>query len=442
MYFWKDEAWSVETLSAGYSINNRERATPFFLVPVEKGKYSVYVQCEGFKAVKAKGGSNDGRMSGFITDNSGQAGWRAYNYDGCVISNYKASNDRVQGHPDLKVNGCSFTDQLVETDFYCSFHLEVATEGYFGVQAPPIEKSDHYNYVVSYANFTEKVMEWGSVSIAMDEVNEGAYRGSKWDKTAPVNARLSGQISAPSEVYTPTVSDVEPQSERTESTPPARTPQDQEVKTESPIKIADKPDPKVMSWLHDQPVIEAVIKGDFTHETVYPPPPPPLTAADTQRQAARVVRSLMANADETPAAEPAKQESSQLGISKVEENSDSDEDARSVTPSRAGTLSGGSLTGGSLRGGSLRPKPYATEQAVDDAASQASGSLGGGTLGGGSLRGGTLRSPSGVPSREMNQTERNMYRDIKNGRGITAAAQWAASIGKDIPQPRKSRFFG
>lgn len=236
MYFWKDEAWSVETLSAGYSINNRDRATPFFLVPVEKGKYSVYIQCEGFKAVKAKGGSNDGRMSGFITDNPSQAGWRAYNYDGCVISNYKASNDRVQGHPDLKVNGCSFSDQLVETDFYCSFHLEVATEGYFGLQAPPIEKDDHYNYVVSYANFTEKVMEWGSVSIAMDEVNEGAYRASKWDKTAPVNARLSGQISATSEIYTPVESDTKPQSERTESTPPARTPRYKGLKPNHPLK--------------------------------------------------------------------------------------------------------------------------------------------------------------------------------------------------------------
>lgn len=436
MYFWKDEAWSVETLSAGYNLNNRDRATPFFCVPVEKGKYSVYIQCEGFKAVKAKGGSNDGRMNGFITDNSSQMGWRAYNYDGCVISNYKASNDRVLGHPDLKVNGCSFSDQLVETDFYCSFHLEVATEGYFAIQAPPIEKDDHYNYVVSYANYTEKIMEWGSVSIAMDEVNEGAYRGSKWDKTAPVNARLSRQISAISEVYTPIESDLKVQPERTESTPPARIPQVQEAKTEPPVKIADKPDPKIMRWLHDQPVVDAVVKGDFTHETVYPPPPPPLSADDTHRQAARVVRTLMANADETPAADASKQETTSLGVSKVEENSDSEEDARSIAPSRAGTLSGGSLTGGTLRGGTLRPKSQ------DDTMSQASGSIGGRSLGGGSLRGGTLRPPSETPSREMTDAERRVYRDIKNGRGITAAAQWAASIGKDIPASRKTRLFG
>nr|QRW41685.1 MAG: hypothetical protein [Geolu virus] len=111
-----------------------------------------------------------------------------YAYSACKITNYLAAETVVYGHPDMKVNGCDVTDQVVECDFSGSFHLEADGDGYFAVQAPPVRKSDHYNFSVSYGNFTDKFLELGTVSISIDEVNSnssGRNRGLRPRREKP-----------------------------------------------------------------------------------------------------------------------------------------------------------------------------------------------------------------------------------------------------------------
>jgi hypothetical protein len=424
MYLWKDESWSIEKLSAGYRVNNRDRAIPYLLIPVEKGKYSVFIQCEGFKAVKAKGGTNDGKMSGFICDNVNLQGWRAYAYTGCSISNYKTADSNVPGHPDMRVNNCSFTDQLVERDFSCSFHLEVPQQGYFGLEAPPIEKSDHFNFVVSYANFTEKIMEWGSVSIAIDEVNDGAYSGSKWDKTTALRARLRNQVSAPSEVYTPVALESSAD-EGTGSTPlapnPALGPDNPATKEPAP-KIVDSPDPKVLNWLNnqkDEPVVNEVLR----ESPIYAPPPPPSlghTHVDTQRQADKVRRSLMANASRSASPPPVATEVPVLGSAD--------------TASLGSTLRGGSLRGNLGSRPSLPRVADSPPRSVSPARSETS-TLQTGSLSGGSLRGGSLQV---LP--EATREQRRQYESLKNSQGKTVAKNYAKEQG--FKPPKSASFFG
>jgi hypothetical protein len=424
MYLWKDESWSIEQLSAGYRVNNRERAIPFVLFPVDKGKYSVFIQCEGFKAVKAKGGTNDGKMSGFLCDNANLAGWRAYAYSGCTISNYRTSDSNVPGHPDMKVNGGSFTDQLVERDFSCSFHLEVPQQGYFGLEAPPIEKSDHFNFVVSCANFTDKILEWGSISVAIDEVNDGAYSRSKWDKTTAMSARLPTQVSAPSEVYTPEAPE-QPTNEGTESMPPAPNPAlgpDNPATKEPTPKIVDNPDPKVLNWLNnqrDKPVVEEVLR----ESPIYAPPPPPSlvpTHADTLRQADKVRRALMANASRSASPPPTNTEVPVLGATD--------------TASLSGSLRGGSLRGNLGSRPSLPRVADSPPRSVSPARSETS-TLQGGSLSGGSLRGGNLQA---LP--EATREQRREYERLKNTQGKTVAKAHAKEHGYKPPKSSSSLF--
>lgn len=169
------------TLSAGYSANNAQLATPYVLIPVEKGTHSVYIECEGDYAVKTIGGKADGCWNGIIAFDARRDGWMAREYAGVKMSNYKASCDFVCGHPDVVLNDCKFAaSRGVECDFICSFHLEVEDDGYFALQAPPIMKDSDFNYAVSYANYTEKLMEWGAINIQIDEVNpDSTYKSRR-----------------------------------------------------------------------------------------------------------------------------------------------------------------------------------------------------------------------------------------------------------------------
>lgn len=189
LFKWEDESWTSVNLSANYLKNDRVEATPYFLIPSNKGKYSVYIECEGFQAVKSIGGQADGCWTGLIAYDRSKEGWQARTYTATAITNYKASSTTVGGHPDSELNDCKFRqERMVESDFSCSFHLECDGDGYWALQAPPVQKSSDYNYVVSYANYTEKRLEWGSVSISIDEVNETASP-SAW-KGKPRNRDL------------------------------------------------------------------------------------------------------------------------------------------------------------------------------------------------------------------------------------------------------------
>lgn len=180
MYKWEDESWTSVKLSASYLQNDQVEATPYFLIPSSKGKFSVYIECEGFQAVKSIGGKADGCWGGLIAYNRKKDGWQARASAGTVLSNYRSTTTVINGHPDCEVNDCKFKpDRGVESDLICSFHLEAEDDSYWALQAPPIQKSSDYNYVVSYGGYTEKSIEWGSVSISIDEVNQTAS-ASPW----------------------------------------------------------------------------------------------------------------------------------------------------------------------------------------------------------------------------------------------------------------------
>lgn len=181
MFKWEDESWTTVTLSANFSQNDRISATPYFLIPCYIGTYDVYIECQGDQAVKSIGGKADGCWGGIIAYDTTKAGWQARTYSGCSMQNYKESRTDVCGHPDVDLNGCKFkANRAVECDYYCSFRLVVETDGYWALQAPPVMKDSDFNYEVSYGGYTNKTMEWGAVSIAIDEVN---------NKTVPWNQR-------------------------------------------------------------------------------------------------------------------------------------------------------------------------------------------------------------------------------------------------------------
>lgn len=176
LYRWEDEQWTVSDFEAYWSENRTAYATACIEIPVSKGNHSVYIECEGFQPVKALTAPNDGKMSGLVAYNPARDGWSAYPRQGCTISNYRATDKKVFGHPELEINNCKFTsNQVVERDFFCSFHLECTTDSaIFVLQAPPLEKLDTYNYIVSYGDYSEKELEFGAISISIDEVNTDA----------------------------------------------------------------------------------------------------------------------------------------------------------------------------------------------------------------------------------------------------------------------------
>nr|UCR98709.1 P3-P5 fusion protein [Strawberry polerovirus 1] len=172
LWKWENESWTDTVLTANYSKNDRVEAIPYFLVPVAKGTHRVYIECEGDYGVKSIGGKADGCWGGIICFDSKKDGWMARPYSSCKMTNYKARTTFVCGHPDAELNGCKFPKERgVESDCQISFHLEVEDDGYFAMQPPPIQKSHEYNYDTSYAAYTDKNMEWGSISISIDEVD-------------------------------------------------------------------------------------------------------------------------------------------------------------------------------------------------------------------------------------------------------------------------------
>nr|AVQ05167.1 P5 protein [Maize yellow mosaic virus] len=368
MYYWHDESWSKETMSAGYVQNDSSRATPYFLIPTIVGNYKVYIECEGFQAIKAKGGENNGKMAGFITYDPQQAGWQAYSWAGCSLSNYKMTDGCVQAHPDLKVNGCSFTKgQCVERDVVISFDLSVASEGYWALQAPPIEKSDDHNFIVSYGNYTEKILEWGMVSISIDEINSSndAQRVPNRNKDTSEPNRLTDFTNSATVGVTVADKnlDSEPEGQLVVQTPSSQTP------ANSVAEPASKVSAKVVAWLNNP---------DLESDAEAPPPPTPWESSQVRlrsREEANLEpspqntspREYMNKTYEDDVASQATKTPTLSGGSlrpRLKQTSDSVKDTSSQVGSQTGTLTGGSLRP-SLQGGRLASQQFrmTTEQA-------------------------------------------------------------------------------
>jgi len=183
MYCWEDEQWKKVHLTANYAANDRASAQPYVIIPARKGHFKVYMECEGFQAVKSIKGKADGSWCGMIAYDTTQSSWMVNEYIGCKITDFRSTTTWVCGHPDVKLNDCQFKpNRGVECDYFCSFDLVCDDDdSKWVIYAPRIQKDSDFNYVVSYANFTDKRMEWGGVSISIDEVN---------DEEAPKKARL------------------------------------------------------------------------------------------------------------------------------------------------------------------------------------------------------------------------------------------------------------
>nr|UYL94429.1 MAG: ORF5 [Chickpea chlorotic stunt virus] len=173
MWKWEDDNWMEVNLQANYAVNNSQYAEPYTIIPASKGKFHVYLECDGQMAVKSVGGKADNSWRGLIAYDTSRRMWNVGNYKGCVIENYKKTDSFVLGHPDVEVNDCKFDKARgVEADWYASFQLTCDDdEGAWILYAPPIPKDSLYNYTVSYGEYTENMCEWGAVSISIDEDN-------------------------------------------------------------------------------------------------------------------------------------------------------------------------------------------------------------------------------------------------------------------------------
>nr|ULB38370.1 P5 protein [Barley virus G] len=363
MYYWHDESWSSETLSAGYVQNDSSRATPYFLIPTHVGSYKVYIECEGFQAVKAKGGANNGKMSGFITYDPKQSGWQAYSWSGCTFSNYKVTDGCVEAHPDMKVNGCSFSKgQCVEKDVVLSFDLTVSEEGYWALQAPPIEKSDDHNFIVSYGSYTEKILEWGMVSISIDEINNNdAHRVPKRNKDARELRRLADLTNSDSVGVLVKDKDLnsEPDGQLVVQTPAQPETGGELTVQNPPPKPALQVSTRVQQWLDD---------SEPESDADAPPPPAPgptqvrLPTLNERNLKPSPPRSPRRDMNVTYEDDVASRTSRTPTITggnlrpKLKSVSD-DVETQSVTPSRTGSLTGGSLRP-SLQGGRLGQQQF------------------------------------------------------------------------------------
>nr|DAZ90978.1 MAG TPA: readthrough protein [Luteoviridae sp.] len=172
--YMEDEVQQWKNINASWYASTEVSKTPMFVFEMTRGDYTVDIQCEGYQAVTAKGGETAGQWLGMIAYNDSESdNWGVGIYDNCKISNVSNTSSWKLGHKDTRLNGCGFSrGQIIERDATLSFHINVFKEqGRFFLIAPPVMNADKYNYVVSYADYTDKIMEFGSISVTVDEVN-------------------------------------------------------------------------------------------------------------------------------------------------------------------------------------------------------------------------------------------------------------------------------
>jgi len=179
MQYIENEKSETKVIDAFWNSNNNVSAQAAFMFPMPEGSYSVNISCEGLQSVDHIGGNEDGYWIGLIAySNSTGDNWGVGNYKGCEFKNLLITNTWRPGHKDLKLNDCQFTDgQIVERDAVISFHVDASgKDASFYLMAPKTMKTDKYNYVVSYGGYTNKRMEFGTISVTCDESDVEATR--------------------------------------------------------------------------------------------------------------------------------------------------------------------------------------------------------------------------------------------------------------------------
>jgi hypothetical protein len=158
-----------------------------FVYPVPEGIWSIEISCEGYQAASSTSDPHRGKCDGMIAyDDDSSKVWNVGQQNNVTITNNKADNDWKYGHPDLTINGDKFDqNQVVEKDGIISFHLvTTGPNASFFLVAPAVKKTAKYNFCVSYGDWTDRDMEFGMVSVVLDEHLEGA-RGSQYVRKTP-----------------------------------------------------------------------------------------------------------------------------------------------------------------------------------------------------------------------------------------------------------------
>lgn len=202
MHFIENEKSETKLIDSFWMSNNNVAAQAAFVYPVPEGSYSVNISCEGLQAVDHIGGDEDGYWIGIVAyTNNSSDNWGIGNYKGCSFENYLATNTWRPGHKDLTLNDCQFKEgQIVERDSIISFKVKATgSDACFYLMSPKTMKTDKYNYVVSYGGYTNKRMEFGTISVTFDESDVEATRLSRHSRapTRVHHVRISEEYCQP-----------------------------------------------------------------------------------------------------------------------------------------------------------------------------------------------------------------------------------------------------
>lgn len=158
-------------IAAQWYSNTNTKAVPMFVFPVPVGEWSVEISTEGYQATSSTTDPNKGRIDGLIAYDNSSEGWNIGAGKNVTITNNKADNSWKYGHPDLEINSCHFNqNQVLEKDGIISFHVKATEkEANFFLVAPPVQKISKYNYAVSYGAWTDRDMEFGLITVTLDE---------------------------------------------------------------------------------------------------------------------------------------------------------------------------------------------------------------------------------------------------------------------------------
>lgn len=178
MKYIKNEAVVDRLISSSWWVNTSVNSQAIFVFDINPGSYSVNISCEGQQSVDHVGGATEGHWLGLIAyGNQSDDNWGVGVYSNCTITKYINTATWRPGHKDLELNGCRFNDgQIVERDAVMSFHVAASNQARFYLAAPKTQKADKYNYVVSYGGYTDKTMEFGTITVTIDEQDDEARR--------------------------------------------------------------------------------------------------------------------------------------------------------------------------------------------------------------------------------------------------------------------------
>lgn len=151
-----------------------------FVFPVPDGEWTMEASTEGAQFTSSTSDPNKGKVDGLIafSDDKSKV-WNMGIMKNCEITNNKADNSWKYGHPDLEVNNCHFKNrQCLEMDGAISCHIKTTgPEASIFIVGPAVQLQSKYNYAISYGSWTDRDMEFGSITVTFDE--KVAAMGSK-----------------------------------------------------------------------------------------------------------------------------------------------------------------------------------------------------------------------------------------------------------------------